>query len=82
MQEITRQLEEWDKNNPGRGTIAPLFYAASPQSMENRSRREAWKLCHPEREEIVDHEFTIGNSDNLSEEQKDEVDRILNLSGQ
>lgn len=82
MQEITRQLEEWDIYNPDKAIAAHLFYAGNPQSQENRDHRKEWEKSHNGPEEIIDHEFTIGNSDNLSEEQKDEVDRILNLSGQ
>jgi len=83
MQAITRQLEEWDRKNHSDGRIVVhLFYAGSPQRNKNRHRRKLWEMSHPGKEEVIEHEFTGGEPNRLTVEQKEEFEWILNLPDQ
>jgi len=77
MRQISRQLEEWDRINPGRSSgFDHLIFWGNPRSLDNQRRKTAWLIAHPPREEVVDHEFNTGNPDILNESQKREVDQI------
>ena len=81
MEAIAHQLKVWDPENSGRRFVVHLFYAGSPHTTKNRRRRQEWERNHPGNEEIVEHEFTAGNSDLLTAQQKEEVEQILKEAG-
>lgn len=77
MREITQKIETWMENNPERRQVVHLFFSQSMEQRERRVRRDEWERNHPGQEEIVEHEFTAGNADLLTEEQRRELRRIL-----
>ncbi len=85
MREIANMDEEWQRNHPDRQHVVHLYYSGDLESPANRELRRRWEEIHLRidggqvlRVEIVDHEFIWGNSSSLSDQQKEEVDRILN----
>ena len=62
IQEITRLLEEWNQENPGRNFVLHLFFHGNPDTNQNRRSREEWERNHPGPEEVVVHEFMVEKS--------------------
>ena len=77
IQEITRLLEEWNQENPGRNFVRHLFFHGNPDTNQNRRSREEWERNHPGPEEVVVHEFRVGNPALLTGEQRRVVEDIL-----
>lgn len=77
IQEITRLLERWNQENPGRNFVVHLFVHGDPNTFQNRRFREEWERIHPGQEDVVVHEFSIGNPDSLTRDQRGVVEDIL-----
>ena len=79
MNVVTSEIQRWERENPGMVGVVHLFFSPNTPLRLREDLRRTWMDEHPGREEVISHEFQAGDPDLLTEEQRQEVRRILTL---